>query len=90
MPCVHDCAFTFYYDININAVGNKKRMRGLIPIYAFKLVYYNFPMLIMRGVCEFDDGSHGHSLQYTYMYMTKTGQKKFDDSNKLVLFNNSV
>ena len=57
-------------------------MRGLIPIL-FKLAYsyYKFPMLIIRGVCADDDGSCDHCLQYTYMYMTKTGQKKkFDDS----------
>ena len=59
-------------------------MRGLIPI-AFKLAYYNFPMLIMWGVYEVDDGSCGHCLQYTYMYMTKTGQKKFDHSKQTSL-----
>ena len=53
-------------------------------------VHYNFPMLIMRGVCEFDDDSHRHCLQYTYMYMTKTGQKSVMIQNKQVLLNNSV
>ena len=58
------------------------------------MVYYNFPMLIMWSVCEFDHDSRGHCLQYAYMYMTKTGQKKKKKSlmiqNKQVLLNNSV
>ena len=30
--------------------------------HTFKLAYDNFPMLIMWGVCEVDDGSCGHCL----------------------------
>ena len=30
--------------------------------HTFKLAYYNFPMLIMRGGCEVEDGSCSHCL----------------------------
>ena len=70
---VYMMSFTFYNDININAVSNRKDEGA--HSHTFKLAYYNFPMLIMRGVCEVDDSSCGHCLQYTYMYMTKQDKK---------------
>ena len=60
-------AFTFYYDININAVGNRKEWGGSFPYFQIGLLQFSYTKI--RGVCEFDDGSRGHCLQYTYMYV---------------------
>ena len=58
--------------------------------HSFQTGLLQFSCTKIRGVCEFDHGSRGHCLQYTYIYMTKTGQKSLMIQNEQVLLNNSV